>query len=57
MIDAQPATIPIAAPGSPLETGQWVTISGTVNSTADGRLEIDATSVEPITEPEDPYEY
>lgn len=57
VIDAQPATIPIAAPGSPLETGQWVTISGTVNSTADGRLEIDATSVEPITEPEDPYEY
>ena len=27
------------------------------SSTADGRLEIDATSVEPIDEPEDPYEY
>jgi uncharacterized repeat protein (TIGR03943 family) len=56
VIDAQPATIPIAASGA-LETGQWVTISGTVNSTADGRLEIAATSVEPIAEPEDPYEY
>ena len=39
------------------ETGQWVTITGTVSSTADGRLEIDATSVEPIDEPADPYEY
>ena len=57
VIDAQPATIPIAASGSPLETGQWVTITGTVSSTADGRLEIDATAVEPIAEPEDPYEY
>jgi uncharacterized repeat protein (TIGR03943 family) len=57
VIDAQPASIPVAASGAALETGQWVTISGTVSSTADGRLEIDATSVEPIAEPEDPYEY
>lgn len=57
VIDAQPASIPVAASGPALETGQWVTISGTVSSTADGRLEIDATSVEPIAEPEDPYEY
>ncbi len=57
VIDAQPASIPVAASGPALETGQWVTINGTVSSTADGRLEIDATSVEPIAEPEDPYEY
>jgi len=61
VIDAQPASLAIAASApaldSPLDTGQWVTITGTVNSTADGRLEIDATSVEPIDEPEDPYEY
>jgi len=61
VIDAQPASLAVAASGpalgSPLETGQWVTITGTVNSTPDGRLEIDATSVEPIDEPEDPYEY
>jgi uncharacterized repeat protein (TIGR03943 family) len=57
VIDAQPASIPVAASGSPMETGQWVTISGTVSSNADGRLEIDATSVEAIDAPEDPYEY
>lgn len=57
VIDAQPASIPIAASDSAPDTGQWVTITGTVNSTADGRLTIDATSVEPISEPTDPYEY
>ena len=56
VIDAQPASIPVAASDG-LETGQWVTITGTVSSTADGRLEIDASSVEPIDEPADPYEY
>ena len=57
VIDAQTASIPVAASVPALDTGQWVTITGTVNSTADGRLEIAATSVEPIDEPEDPYEY
>jgi uncharacterized repeat protein (TIGR03943 family) len=57
VIDAQPASIPIAASDTALETGQWVTITGTVASTADGRLSIDAVSVEPIDEPADPYEY
>ena len=56
VIDAQPASIPIAASDA-LETGQWVTITGTVSSTADGRLQIDASAVEPIDEPTDPYEY
>lgn len=57
VIDAQSASIPVAASDAGLDTGQWVTITGTVAATGDGRLEIDATSVEPIEEPEDPYEY
>ena len=54
VIDAQPASIPIAASGPVPETGQWVTVTGTVRSTADGRLEIDADSVEAIAEPGGP---
>lgn len=57
VIDAQPASIPIGASDRALETGQWVTITGTVTATDDGRLSIDAASVEPIDEPADPYEY
>lgn len=56
VIDAQPASVPIADGDIP-ETGQWVTVTGTVRSTADGTLRIDADSVELIDEPEDPYEY
>jgi uncharacterized repeat protein (TIGR03943 family) len=56
VIDAQPASLPIAAADVP-DTGQWVTITGTVRATSDGRLVVDATTVEPIPEPEDPYEY
>ena len=56
VIDAQPATIPVA--GEPIPaTGQWVTVTGTVRASSDGRLEIDAATVEEIDEPEDPYEY
>lgn len=58
VIDAQPASLPIAAasaaePG----TGQWVTVTGTVRSSSDGRLVVDAATVEQIDEPQDPYEY
>jgi uncharacterized repeat protein (TIGR03943 family) len=56
VIDAQPASIPVADGDIP-DTGQWVTVTGTVRSTSDGRLEIDAENVEAIDEPEDPYEY
>lgn len=56
VIDAQPASIPVAAGPIP-DTGEWVTVTGTVRSTSDGRLQIDADSVELIDEPEDPYEY
>jgi uncharacterized repeat protein (TIGR03943 family) len=57
VIDAQPASVPVITPEDAPDTGQWVTVTGTVRATSDGRLEIDATSVEQIDEPEDPYEY
>lgn len=60
VIDAQPASIPVDAVGTGQEspaTGQWVTITGTVRSSTDGRLSIAAESVELIDEPGDPYEY
>lgn len=56
VIDAQPASVPVVGSAIP-DTGQWVTVTGTVRSTSDGRLEIDAASVAQIDEPEDPYEY
>lgn len=61
VIDAQPASIPVgtavdaavdAAPG----TGDWVTVTGVIRD-RDGRLEVEATAVQAIDEPEDPYEY
>ncbi|KQZ86255.1 hypothetical protein ASD56_04465 [Microbacterium sp. Root166] len=56
VIDAQPASIPVT--GEPLpDTGQWVTVTGTVRANPDGRLEIDPDTVELIDEPQDPYEY
>ncbi|MGA7146967.1 MAG: TIGR03943 family protein [Microbacterium sp.] len=56
VIDAQPASIPVT--GEPLpDTGQWVTVTGTVRANPDGRLEIDPETVELIDEPQDPYEY
>ncbi len=57
VIDAQPASVPIAAPGSPPGTGQWVTVTGTIRSSASGGLVIVPTSVSRTPEPKDPYEY
>lgn len=57
VIDAQTASVPVAASIDVPATGQWVTVTGTVRSTTDGRLSIDATEVELIDEPVDPYEY
>ncbi|GAA5035945.1 TIGR03943 family putative permease subunit [Microbacterium fluvii] len=56
VIDAQPASLPVASTGEAGETGQWVTVTGTVRSTSEG-LVIDAATVEQIDEPEDPYEF
>ena len=57
VIDAQPASVPVVGGAPAPDTGQWVTITGTVRSSSEGRLAIDAAAVEPIPEPEDPYEY
>ena len=57
VIDAQPANLPVVAGAATPPTGQWVTITGTVRSSSDGRLVVDAAEVEEIPEPEDPYEY
>ncbi|MFT4305453.1 MAG: TIGR03943 family protein [Microbacterium sp.] len=57
VIDAQPATVTVAADTAGLGTGQWVTISGTVRTDDDGTLEILASLVTTIDEPSDPYEY
>ncbi|MFT4211893.1 MAG: TIGR03943 family protein [Microbacterium sp.] len=57
VIDAQPATVTVAADAAGLGAGQWVTISGTVRTGDDGTLEILASLVTPIDEPSDPYEY
>ncbi|SFI50559.1 MULTISPECIES: TIGR03943 family putative permease subunit [Microbacterium] len=55
VIDAQPARIPITAADAP-ETGEWVTVTGTIRD-VEGRLHVQATSVDVVAEPEDPYEY
>jgi uncharacterized repeat protein (TIGR03943 family) len=57
VIDAQPASLPVVGAVASPGTGQWVTITGTVRSSSDGRLVVDAGAVEEIAEPEDPYEY
>jgi uncharacterized repeat protein (TIGR03943 family) len=57
VIDARPASVPIAASGRVPSTGAWVTVTGKVRTTGDGTLEIDATSVQPVPQPKDPYEY
>ena len=57
VIDAQAASIPVQAGEAAPDTGQWVRITGTVHATADGRLSVEAESVERIVEPGDPYEY
>ncbi|MGX5769849.1 TIGR03943 family putative permease subunit [Microbacterium trichothecenolyticum] len=57
VIDAQPASLPVVAGDGAPATGQWVTITGTVRSSSDGQLVVDAAAVEEIAEPEDPYEY
>lgn len=56
VIDAQPANVAVVVDDVPA-TGQWVTVTGTVRSTSDGRLGIVADDVEAIAEPQDPYEY
>ncbi|MFT4213219.1 MAG: DUF1980 domain-containing protein [Microbacterium sp.] len=60
VIDAQPASVPIAvgdlAGTAELATGTWVTVSGTIRD-ADGGLRVQASSIEVVDQPKDPYEY
>ena len=57
VIDAQPATVAVSASATAPETGQWVSVTGTVRSASDGTLTVHADQVKPIEEPTDPYEY
>ncbi|WZH38296.1 MAG: DUF1980 domain-containing protein [Microbacterium enclense] len=57
VIDAQTAKLPISATGDAPSSGQWVTVTGTVRSSGDGKLEVHADQVAAIDEPADPYEY
>lgn len=57
VIDAQPANVPVTIDAGEYKTGQWVTVTGTVKADADGALHVVPSSVEPIDEPGDPYEY
>lgn len=57
VIDAQSASLPVSSDARAPETGQWVTISGTVRSGSDGALRVEAEEITPIDEPQDPYEY
>jgi len=55
VIDAQPASIPIAADDIP-DTGVWVTVTGTIRD-VDGGLQVQAATVETVDQPDDPYEF
>jgi len=57
VIDAQTARLPISATGDAPASGQWVTVTGTVRSSGDGKLAVHADQVAAIDEPADPYEY
>jgi uncharacterized repeat protein (TIGR03943 family) len=57
VIDAQPASVPITAVSDVPDTGQWVTVTGVVRASTDGRLTIEASDLALIDEPADPYEY
>lgn len=57
VIDAQSASLPVSSSARAPETGQWVTISGTIRSDADGALRVQADEITAIDEPRDPYEY
>ncbi|MFS0853590.1 TIGR03943 family putative permease subunit [Microbacterium sp. 179-I 3D4 NHS] len=57
VIDAQPATLPVNVDAKEFGTGQWIEVTGTVRTDADGALRIEPTDVVAIDEPGDPYEY
>lgn len=57
VIDAQPASLVVAASdGKDLDTGQWVTVTGTIRD-QNGRLVVQPATVDRVDQPKDPYEY
>ncbi|MGB4776995.1 TIGR03943 family putative permease subunit, partial [Microbacterium sp.] len=56
VIDAQPASVPVATAGDAPDTGTWVSVTGTIHD-AGGRLQLQASDVSVIDQPKDPYEY
>lgn len=58
VIDAQPASLPVDAAGAgDLSTGEWVELTGEVVVDDSGALRIEASSMDRVSEPEEPYEY
>ena len=59
VIDAQAANVPVAelAGGENLSPGQWVQVEGEFVRDEGGALVLQPSSVTPIDEPGDPYEY
>jgi uncharacterized repeat protein (TIGR03943 family) len=57
VIDAQPASLPVAPVGGEFPVGGWIEVEGVVSATAEGELVVEPASVTEVPEPEDPYEY
>lgn len=57
VIDAQPASLPVAPLEEDLSTGEWVEVSGVIAATPEGKLVVQPEDVRQVPEPEDPYEY
>lgn len=57
VIDARPASVPVAAADGDYAAGDWIEVTGTVRADADGTLRVEPTEVVAIDEPKDPYEY
>jgi len=55
VIDAQAASIPVGSGDVPA-TGEWVTVTGIIRD-VEGSLRVQASAVEVVPQPEDPYEY
>lgn len=56
VIDAQPASVPVGEVSDVPATGEWVTVTGVIRD-RDGSLVVEATGVQTVAEPQDPYEY
>lgn len=61
-VDAQPVGVPVNRPGweRELSAGDWVQVEGDFNTTAldlSSSAVLEPISVEPVSEPEEPYDY